>query len=144
MTRYKLEPSISLLPQQQPVRSFRVSIIVLICLFGLSARCIQFVQLALIYSTHTSLCQSVGLSNSVCRRRVGNRSSTSDRGSTCYCPQTVRARVGHTQPVIQRLPGASACRQSGRGMSLITDLNPELRLRINGAIPPFSISLHGD
>lgn len=47
---------------------------------------------------------SVSLSNSVCRRRVWNRGSTSDTDSSCYLPQTVRTRVGHSQPAIQRLP----------------------------------------
>lgn len=59
MTRYKLEPSISLLAQKQPSRLFRASVNVLLRFFRLSARCIPFVQLDLIYSTQISLCQSV-------------------------------------------------------------------------------------
>ena len=50
---------------KQPPPSYRnsnkigVSVIVFLCLFSLSARCIQIVSLALIYSTPISLCQSV-------------------------------------------------------------------------------------
>lgn len=139
MTRYKRVPRISLLPQQQPDRSFRFSIIVLICLFRLSARCIQFVQLALIYSTQTSLCQAdYRTVYAVDEWGFGVRLPTGAAVVTNGKP----SGAGWDTPSLQSngYRGPSACRQSSRGMSLITDLNPVLRLRINGKIPPLSHS----
>lgn len=126
VTRYKLEPSISHLPQQQPDQSFRVSIIALICLFRLSARCIPFVQLALICSTQTSLYQSVY--RTVCvvdEWGIGVRFLTGTAIVTLGKPSGPGWDTLGLQSNGYR--GPSACRQSSRGMSFITDLNPMLR-----------------
>ena len=105
MIQYELEPSFALLPQQQPDRSFSLSIIVLNGLFRLSTRCIVLVPLVLIYSTQINRCQSVYRTvYAVDDWGIGVRLPT--RAAVVTLRKTVRTRVGHTQPAIQRLPAA--------------------------------------
>jgi len=79
MTRYKLETTTSLLPQQQQDRGFRHCVPLLVFTVG-PLHSDRLIGLDL-FNPDKSV--SVSLLNSVCRRRVGNRGSTSDRGSSC-------------------------------------------------------------